>query len=454
MKKIKVLSLCVSTVMAISLILTGCGSSSSASDTTASNSVSTSTTTASDSSTASDDLTGGKEVKISFLNSKGEIDPQMQQAAKDFMSKYPNITVESFVAPAGTSPFEKAMSMYAADSAPTLIMMDGGNVPQLKDKLLDLSNEKWVADAAVNLDTCKADGKIVTFPFAVEGFGLFYNKTLLAKAKVDPAAIKTTADLETAFKALEAASISPIGVGPMSWSVGDHFSSLAIVDQDKDNAVTDKYVENLKAGSIDLSKDAVFNGLISTFDLFAKYNSFKADPLSKTYEKTCELFATGQFAFMFQGNWAWGAMSSFDTNNGEYGIIPVPVSNDPATYGNTGISAGVTKVVGIDKTQNTEIQQQAARMFLNWLVYDAQGNDALVVKSNIIPAFKNIPVEPTDPLSKAVQSYVKEGNTLRFYGVPADFGKNVGEGMLKYLAGKSDKAELSKTVQDYWKTVK
>jgi raffinose/stachyose/melibiose transport system substrate-binding protein len=333
-------------------------------------------------------------------------------------------------------------------------MMDGGNVAQLKDKLLDLSSEKWVSDAAVNLDSCKADGKIVTFPFAVEGFGLFYNKTLLDKAKVDPAAIKTTADLEAAFKALEAASISPIGVGPMSWSVGDHFSSLAIVDQDKDNAVTDKYIADLKAGAIDLSKDAVFNGLISTYDLFAKYNNFKADPLSKTYEKTCELFAKGEFAFMFQGNWAWGAMNSFDTNNGAYGIIPVPVSNDPATYGNTQISAGVTKFVGIDKTQNTETQQNAAKMFLNWIVYDAQGNDALVVKSNIIPAFKNITVEPADPLSKAVQSYVNAGNTVRFYGVPADFGKNVGEGMLKYLAGMSDKAELTKTVQDYWKTVK
>ena len=51
----------------------------------------------------------------------------------------------------------------------------------------------------------------------------------------------------------------------------------------------------------------------------------------------------------------------------------------------------------MDGEQNSPAQQQAAKDFLNWLVYDAEGQRRLVIDASVIPAFKNITVAPEDP---------------------------------------------------------
>ena len=180
MKKTKLLSILTTVVLTVSL-LAGCGSNSS-------------------SSTGSKD-SSGKSVKITFLNTKGEISSPLEDAAKVFTKENPNITVDIVQAGAGESPFQKVSSMYAAGNAPSLIMLDPNDVPKFGDKFLDLSSEKWVKDASEgSLDAAKIDGKVKGFPVTIEGYGLIYNKTVLDKAGVDPASIKTTKDLEAAFE--------------------------------------------------------------------------------------------------------------------------------------------------------------------------------------------------------------------------------------------------------------
>lgn len=116
----------------------------------------------------------------------------------------PNITVEVIPATAGQSPFEKVTSMYASGNAPTMAMLDPGDIAKFKDKFLDLSSEKWVSDAIDGaLNAATVDGKVIAFPFAVEGYGLIYNKAVLDKAyggNFDPSSIKTRDALEEAFK--------------------------------------------------------------------------------------------------------------------------------------------------------------------------------------------------------------------------------------------------------------
>jgi raffinose/stachyose/melibiose transport system substrate-binding protein len=349
--------------------------------------------------------------------------------------------------------------MYASGNAPTLAMLDGGDLPKLKEKFLDLSSEKWISDAAERSlnDSTMSDGTIIAFPLTVEGYGFIYNKAVLDKAfggSFDPLTIKTTKDLEDAFSKVEKSGIAPIFVSPMDWSLAGHYLSIAYADQSKDSAEVAKFLQDLKDGKADIASNQVFNGLIDTFDLMKKNNLDKNDPLSGTYERGPEVLGKGEVGFWFMGNWAWPQIKSFDTANEAYGFMPVPVSNNAADYGNAGIPVGVTKFVAIDKEQNSAEQQAAAKKFLEWLVYSNNGQDTLVNKANIIPAFNNITLEPADPLGKSIKQYMSNGQTLQFMTTtPPDHWSKVGASMQKYLSDNVDRAGLFGEIQEYWKNV-
>ncbi|QSF45300.1 ABC transporter substrate-binding protein [Paenibacillus tianjinensis] len=401
----------------------------------------------------------GKEVKITLLNSKGEIQQQLEDAVKEFHNDNPNITIEVTAAPAGTSPFERASTLYASGNPPTMLIMDTGDVEKFKDRILDLSGEKWNADAVENATVLTTfDGKNYGFPLAIEGYGFIYNKAVLDKAtggNFDPSTIKTRDDMENLFKQIEASGKKALIISPMDWSLGAHFLPLAYAGQNKDMAEVNKFIDGLKAGTADLSTNNVFNGLMDTFDVMMKYNIDQNSPLSGVYERGGEMLGKGEVGIWFQGNWAWPQIKSFDTANGTYGFLPVPISNNAADYGNQEISSAVSKRIIIDKEKSTPAQQEAAKNFLNWMVYDQKGQDFLVNKASIIPAFKNITLPAADPLGQSIQDYIAKGKSEQSMStLPADHWAKVGASMQKYLSKSGDRAMLTNEIIEYWKSVK
>jgi raffinose/stachyose/melibiose transport system substrate-binding protein len=376
-----------------------------------------------------------------------------------FSSENPGITVEVISAPVGQSPFEKISSLYASGNAPALAMMDPGDISVLQEKLIDLSGERWVADAAEkSLDSATMDdGRILAFPFTVEGYGFIYNKVVLDEAyegSFDPTSIRTLDDLTSAFEKVEAIGFTPIFISPMDWSLGAHFLTIGYSIQSTDSAGIAQFLDDLKSGSVNLVENDKFNGLIDTFDLMKNYNLDKEDPLSGTYERGPEVLGKGEVGFWFMGNWAWGLIDSFDTADGAYGFIPVPISNNADDYGNSQITASPTKFILLDKEQNSQEQQDAAKAFLNWLVYSPSGQEVLVTKCNCIPAFTNITIAPADPLAQSILSYISDGLTLPMVTtVPPDHWSMLGASMQKYLADQTDREGLCKEIEEYWKNV-
>ena len=124
-----------------------------------------------------------QSLKITFLNSKGEIQTQLEEIAVLYSGLKPDVVLEVIPCPVGQSPFEKIVSMYASGNAPTISMVDAGDVKKFQDRVLTLTSEKWVGDAiAGSLDMATlGDGTVLGFPFAVEGYGLIYNKKLSTK---------------------------------------------------------------------------------------------------------------------------------------------------------------------------------------------------------------------------------------------------------------------------------
>lgn len=453
MKGFKFLSLLLVFVLVIGVI-TGCGSKDAAS-----NDADTAQAEQNDEnaqSGSSSEADTNKVIEITMLNSKGEIQAQLEEAAKTFTTENPNIKLDIVVADAGQSPFEKISIMYAAGNAPALAMLDPTDIPNVADKFTDLSNEKWIADVTdKSLDNVKIDGKVMAFPFAVEGAGLIYNKAILDKAGIEPESIKTTKDLEDAFNKVKETGVEALAISPMDWSIAGHFLPIAYADQSNDSVEVNNFLESLKSGSVDLSTNKPFNGLMDTLDMMKKYNMYKNDPLAATYESNQQAMGSGEVGFWFMGNWTWPQIYEFSGTTEGFGFIPVPISNNSTDYGNSGIPVGVTKYIGIDKVNNDTEQQAAAKKFLEWLVYSESGQDMLVNKANIIPAFNNITLEPQDPLAKSVKEHMASGNTVQFMTtMPADHWSVAGASMQKYLADMIDRSALIEELETYWKSAK
>jgi raffinose/stachyose/melibiose transport system substrate-binding protein len=393
---------------------------------------------------------------IQFMNSKSEIQAQLEEAAELFGEENPGITVEVITAPEGSSPFERITALYAAGNAPALAMLDAGQIELMQENILDLSNEKWIADAAAgNLAFgTMSDGSVVAFPFTVEGYAFIYNGAVLDAASVDPTSIKTLDDLTAAFEAIDATGVAPITISPMDWSLGAHYLTISYSTQATDYPGVVAWLDDLAAGNVDLITNANFNGLMDTFDLMKENNLEKDDPLAPTYEQGPESLGLGEVGFWFMGNWAWPQISSFDTADGDYGFVSVPISNNASDYGNGRITCSPTKYITVDKEQNSEAQQAAALAFLDWLVYEPSGQDVLVNKCSCIPAFSNFTIAPADPLAQSIISYMSEGNTLPMaLSVPPDHWSVLGASMQKYLADQIDRAGLAGEIEAYFAAI-
>lgn len=168
------------------------------------------------------------------------------------------------------------------------------------------------------------------------------------------------------------------------------------------------------------------------------------------FKEVLQKLADGEIAFMFGGNWDWSVLNAYDYTDG-LGMMPVPQNTDGKF--NTLLVGGGSKYFFVDNSA-TEEQQKQAKDFLNWLVTSEAGQDGLVNKCALVPAFTNITLPVADPLGKSVKEYADAGRLLPSYDyLPDDhYAKLGGTSFQKYLAGQSDRATFASEINDYWKS--
>ncbi|MBN2981944.1 MULTISPECIES: ABC transporter substrate-binding protein [Cohnella] len=398
----------------------------------------------------------GSKVEITVLVGKQEIAQQFEEMVKEYNESQDgaNVTV---VSTAGQNGYERITTLYAAGNAPT-IMHFLSEFGEMQSKLADLSDQEWVQNANEGtLDYVTVDGKVYGMPMSVEAFGLLYNKSVLDQAvggSFDPATIKTRDDLKALFDKIEATGAKAVEISPVDWSLGAHLTSVYMANESDTHEGRLQYIEDLKSGAADLNADEAFNGWLDTFDLLKEYNISKDAPLAALYDDGPMLLADGEVGTWFMGNWAYTQIKEIDPD-GEYGFLPLPISNDASDPGNSSISVGVPEYWAIDKEQSTPEQQQAAKDFLNWMVSSEKGQDYYVNKFNFVPAYGNFAVKPQDPVSTSMMGYMEAGNTLAWMNnyYPPEAFPSMAASLQKYLSNNIDRAGLVKEFGDYWKSL-
>ena len=359
--------------------------------------------------------TGGAST-ITLMQNKPEIDAQLKAYADIWKQKTGNTAViKSVGGSSSISLGQQLKADYAAGDMPDIFVIAGlEDYKEWEDIILDLSNEDWVAKTSVAFTF---DGKVYGFPVAVEGWGMAYNADLLKKAGIDPATLVNYDAYKAAFAKLDGMkkelgidSVVSMAAGPeMGWVTAHHnFNSLL------SNGLpygSKEVVDQLLAGQVDAKR---LNEYADWVELLFKYAD-KAVLTTGNYDSQVGAFAAGKAVFLHQGNWT---DPNIQAAGATFKMAFAPHGSMKANTDGIFVAAPSFYVIN-KESKNIE----AAKKFLSDMVNTAEGNDYMVNKAGMIPAFSNVTLNPTGQLSKSVQEWSAKGKVYSWnqYYFTGDF---------------------------------
>ena len=201
-------------------------------------------------------------VNLTIFNSKMEIQSQMEEMAAQY-SKEKGVNVEVYYS--SDTVAAHMSTKYASNDPYVISMVDAKDIYSLgPEHAIDLSAEKWVGDTT---QAISVDGKVLGFPVCVEARGILYNADAIKAVTgedFDPAAVKTTADLESVIAKLVAGGMeAPVGLQKEDWSLGAHYFAEVYEQQDDPDA----FIAGIKDGSIVPGSLASTSDIAQLFDI-------------------------------------------------------------------------------------------------------------------------------------------------------------------------------------------
>jgi raffinose/stachyose/melibiose transport system substrate-binding protein len=360
--------------------------------------------------------------EITVVSNKIEIDEALKGYAAIFEQQSGiKVNVKSFGGETGYAP--NIAAMFNSGTEPEIFVIEGkAGYEDAKGagRISDLSNEPWVKDTDVAY-VDPADGKIIGFPVAVEGWGLGYNKALLAKAGVDPKTMVNVAGIKAAFEKIEAqksalgidAVVSMVAGPGMTWVTGLHgFNAYLTLGLPYNDST--KYIDMLLKGQVDAPRLTKYAEYYNLLFKYANRNTL----LTGGYDQQIGDYAIGKTVFIHQGNWTDPTFKDLGITF-EMGYVPHAFLDETTE----GIFVGAPSWYLINaKSKNIE----EAKKFLIAMASTPEGQDYMVNKAGMVPAFKSCSLKPAGQLSKAVQEWSSQGKIYAWQQneMPDGFGMN------------------------------
>ena len=353
---------------------------------------------------------------IVICQNKVEITTQLEAFAKLYEEKT-GVPVK-VITGGGSSDYNTVLkSEMASGREPDIWVIEGPSGYELwKDKIADQAGAEWTQyTAAAYMD----GDKVVGFPVAVEGYGLAYNKDILDKAGIDPATLTNFNALSDAFAKLDSMKaelgldmvISMVAgtTTGMTWVTGLHNFNVYLTVGNERNDTT--YIDQVLEGKVDPER---FHQYCQYVDLIFKYS----DPdmlLNGTQDSQLAAFASGKAAFYHQGNWMDPSLVALEPSF-EIAYAPHPFLHEDTD----GILVNPPSWYVVNENGNKD----EALAFLNFLATSEEGANYMVNEAKMVPAFTNVTLAPSTPLSKSVMEWNAAGKTYDWqqYKLPDGFG--------------------------------
>lgn len=372
MKKRKIVSLVLATVLSASMVLGGCGSNG---ESDASN---------------TEGASGKSSGKITIFQQKTEIYDQLKELAVDY-EKETGVEVEVWQI-SGDDYYQNLKTYMSSESGPTVFLLSSSTeIAEMSAYLEDLSDLSFLDKINDDL-IAKSDDKTVGVPMTAEGFGLVYNKNLISEDQIN-----TTDALVQTIKDAAADGETGLGLSQEAYFLIGQILNTPFALQD-DPA---QFCQDVYDGKVNIADVEEFQELGKIFEAIKENQK---NPLEVSYDDNCGDFATGKTEMIHQGNWCYSLFSSYDVDF-DMGIAPLPIA------GNKSIAVGVPSVWCVN-TDASDSDKQLAKDFLNWLYTSETGTDYLTNKFGFIPVVDGMEADNLDPLSQAVSDAIAEGNII------------------------------------------
>ena len=370
---------------------------------------------------------------IVICQNKVEITAQLEAFAKLYEEKT-GVPVK-VITGGGSSDYNTVLKAeMQSGREPDIWVIEGPSGYDLwKDKIADQAGQEWTKYT----EAAYMDGdKVVGFPVAVEGYGLAYNKDILDKAGIDPATLTNFDALKAAFEKLDSMK-SELGLDMvvsmvagtttgMTWVTGLHNFNVYLTVGNKRNDTT--YIDQVLEGKVDPER---FHQYCQYVALIFKYS----DPdmlLNGTQDSQLAAFANGKAAFYHQGNWMDPSLVELNPSF-EIAYAPHPFLHEDTD----GILVNPPSWYVVNEGGNKD----EALAFLNFLATSEEGANYMVNEAKMVPAFTNVTLAPSTPLSKSVMEWNAAGKTYDWqqYKLWDGFGmKTLGEIYEAFAAGLYD----------------
>ncbi len=329
------------------------------------------------------------------------------------------------------------LAEFQADEQPDIFVIEGmGGYDLYKDNILDITGEDWTTNTDLEF---VVDGKVYGFPVAVEGWGMAYNADILDVAEVDPDGLTSQAAYEAAFIKIQAyfddnsmtdgVVVSMAAGAGMEWVTGLHnFNGYLSAGLAYDDS---SVIDDLNNGIVDAGRLEEYADWVELLFTYGDQTIL----LSGGYDEQVGAFASGDAAFLHQGNWT---DSSYSESTFEFGYAP----HATLATGMDSIFIGAPSFYVINANTDSESE---AKLFLNDLASTSEGHNYMVNEANMVPAFNSVTLTPSTPLSAEVMKWNQAGKAYAWWqnDMPSGFGMEIlGPIYTLYANGTITKAEF------------
>lgn len=336
----------------------------------------------------------GSPVTIEFQTNLGATDPILDvltEVTAGFEAEHEGVTIE--LVPM-TDTYEGDIKVrLASNDAPDIWSTHGWSLLRYSEFLEPLSGQPWAAsfNEALAPAMKNADGEFFALPANTDVAGVVYNKTVLADAGVDPAALTDWAAFTAALETLKTAGVVPISAsGKDSWFAGN------VADFLGSGAFTADELAGLTEGTFAAQG---YTALLEQVSAWAQAGYFNPDYSSATMDDLARALGQGDTAFVFTQNYLVGSALGFSPD-AQLGYLPVPGNvTDPYLVGGEGYAYGVSKA-----SPNKDVA-------LEYLAYLAQPENLGPLATAIggIPGLTDA-VSDLGPLQDSYDTFVAPGD--------------------------------------------
>ncbi len=342
---------------------------------------------------------------VYWLNFKPEMDGAIQDLAKKYMDKYPNVKVKITTAASGTYEQTLTSEMDKSDAPTLFVIGNTAGVREWGDYAMDLKDTdiaKLLSTEDYNLSD--DSGKLVSIPYCYECFGIVVNPDLVKKAGHSVDEIKDFASLKAVVEDMHKkaaangfdAFVATDMDSSSSWRITGHLTNLALFYEARDDGGWKEAPSTIKGTYLPNYKNL--------YDLAINNSTVEPSSLATGGHDPLTQFTDGKAAFFFTGTFGYADIKDKVPN-----AVCIPYYGGVEGEEKAALNCGTENCWAISDNASDE-DKKATMDFMCWLVSDSEAAQTLVDQLGVLP-YKDAP-ESVDPFYAQEQTYEDRGNYI------------------------------------------